>query len=429
MRGRLNLFQAMMLRWRDLHPYSAVHIVRVTKPCSAAALEAQIEARLGGAGLTGFALDRRRSRYEFAGGAAAIELRVLAGGADPGETTRLEIVRQLNAPFPRDGAFLPFRFFAVDCGAFFDLGLAYDHFIAGGDSIAVLLEHCLRGYGDEPRSDAPSWTPQLYPHTYRRLFLRRLGAALRGLGYLRTLSTSARRSHRAPCHREADASNGFLWFRVDPVDFERARRTARTWEVTVNDLLLAILLVALDPVTTGRDAASRRNELGVASIVNLRPELESDARAVFGQFLSSLRFSHRLPPGIALQELAKEVHAESRRVLARRLYLQSLLALGVSGLMWPFLSPEQRRCFLAKHYPIWAGVTSLRVDPLWNGTAGPLIEYRRAVSTGPLAPLVFAVTTFGETMWLGVSYREADLDAETAERVAREFLRRLAGLE
>ena len=97
--------------------------------------------------------------------------------------------------------------------------------------------------------------------------------------------------------------------------------------------------------------------------------------------------------------------------------------------MWPFLSPEQRRCFLAKHYPIWAGVTSLHVDPLWNGTAGPLIEYRRAVSTGPLAPLVFAVTTFGETMWLGVSYREADLDAETAERVAREFLRRLAGLE
>ena len=66
MRGRLNLFQAMMLRWRDLHPYSAVHVVRVMKPCSAAALEAQIEARLGGAGLTGFALDRRRSRYEFA---------------------------------------------------------------------------------------------------------------------------------------------------------------------------------------------------------------------------------------------------------------------------------------------------------------------------------------------------------------------------
>jgi hypothetical protein len=429
MRGRLNLFQAMMLRWRDLHPYSAVHVVRVMKPCAPAALKAQIEARLASAGLAGFALDRRRSRYEFAGGPVAIDLRVLAGGADPGETTRLEIVQQLNAPFPRDGAFLPFRFFAVDGGAFFDLGLAYDHFIAGGDSIAVLIEHCLHGYGDEIPTDLPSWTPRLYPHTYRRLFLRRLGAALRGLGYLRTLSASARRSHRAPCRRESDASNGFLWFRVDPADFERVRRTARKWEVTVNELLLAILLVALEPVTAGRDAASRRTELGVASIMNLRPELESDARAVFGQFLSSLRFSHRLPRGIALRELAKEVHAESRRVLARRLYLQSLIALGVSGLMWPFLSPEQRRCFLAKHYPIWAGITSLRVDPLWNGAPGALTEYRRAVSTGPLAPLVFAVTTFGETMWLGVSYREADLDARTTERVAREFLRRMTSLE
>jgi len=30
--GRLNLFQRMMLRWRDMHPYNAVHVVLVPRP-------------------------------------------------------------------------------------------------------------------------------------------------------------------------------------------------------------------------------------------------------------------------------------------------------------------------------------------------------------------------------------------------------------
>jgi hypothetical protein len=431
MQGRLNLFQATMLRWRDLHPYSAVHVVRVMKRCDAPRLEAQIAARLESAGLTGLVLDPKRARFEFVGGPEAVALPVLDGGADARETLRLEIVHQLNVPFPREGRFSPFRFFVVDSGAFFNLGLAYDHFIAGGDSIAVLLEHCLDGYGEGNPHEARFWTPRLYPHTYRRLFLSRLGAVLSGLGYLRTLAAGARRTCRAPCHRERNASNGFLCYRVDIAAVDRLRHTAKAWAVTVNDLLLAVLLVALVPVTEGRETAARRRELGVASIVNLRSELESDARATFGQFLSSLRFSHLAPRGAALREIAAAVHAESRRVVSRKLYLQSLLALGISGLMWPLLSPGQRRCFLAKHYPIWAGLTALRVDPLWGGARGgaQFCDYLRAVSTGPLAPLVFAVTTLGETMWLGVSFRTADVETATAERVAQEFLRRMASLE
>jgi len=42
---------------------------------------------------------------------------------------------------------------------------------------------------------------------------------------------------------------------------------------------------------------------------------------------------------------------------------------------------------------------------------------------------VLAVTTLGGTMWLGVSFRTADVEAATAERVAQEFLRHMASLE
>ena len=32
MRGRLNLFQVAMLRWREFHPYNAVHVVELAQP-------------------------------------------------------------------------------------------------------------------------------------------------------------------------------------------------------------------------------------------------------------------------------------------------------------------------------------------------------------------------------------------------------------
>src|ERR1700680_3418571 len=74
MKGKLNLFQAAMGRWRELHPYKAVHLVHVPRPLDAARLEAGIRRRLEELGLTGLGLDRRRLRYEWSGGASAATL-------------------------------------------------------------------------------------------------------------------------------------------------------------------------------------------------------------------------------------------------------------------------------------------------------------------------------------------------------------------
>ena len=143
MKGRLNLFQATMLRWRELHPYNAVHVVRIDGPLDAARLRADHRAASSRhSGLTGLALDAPRARYEYAGGARAhVALRL--------RRRRSRSSRDHRAPrssasstrrSPRDGRLDPFRFFAVDAGASFHLGLTYDHFIAGGDSIVVLLK-------------------------------------------------------------------------------------------------------------------------------------------------------------------------------------------------------------------------------------------------------------------------------------------------
>jgi hypothetical protein len=424
MRGKLNLFQATMLRWRELHPYNAVHVAEVGQALEPARLKAGIAALLESAGLTNLVL-ARRARFEYRGGAAAVEVTILAGGDDARRVTEQEIERQLNLPFATEGVFLPFRFFAIDAGGTFHLGLAYDHFIAGGDSIAVLLGKIVDSY----RADgavAP-WTPRLYPHTYTRLFLRHASDVVRGLRRLPALVGGCRRSLRAPCHAGRDASNAFVSQRIAAAEVAALVATARQWGVTRNDLALAMLLLALATVGPRRTMAQRRRELGVAAIVNVRGEFEADATDTFGQFLASLRVSHPVPPGVALRELAQAIHADTTRIKTEKLYLQTLLALGGVGIAWRFLGADRRPCFLAKHYPLWAGVTGLDVDALWPSPRGlgPRPEYLRAVPTGPLAPIVFAITTFGGVMQIGVSFRRTDVSRELAAALAAEFLRHI----
>ena len=126
--GRLNLFQATMLDWRDLHPDNAVHIVRIERPLDATALAAAIGGELSSAGLTGLELDRKNCRYAWRGGAANVTVEIVEPDTNWQASLARAFERHLNAPFVRDGRIDPFRFFATPLeGAGFG-GLASHHF-------------------------------------------------------------------------------------------------------------------------------------------------------------------------------------------------------------------------------------------------------------------------------------------------------------
>ena len=128
-----------------------------------------------------------------------------------------------------------------------------------------------------------------------------------------------------PAHRAAarasqagDPGNGFAYRRLDPPEFAALVGAARAWGVTVNDLLLAILLRALEPfagraragASAGTSSPSRRSSISGAISA-------TTPTSTFGQFLSSFRVSHPLPPGIALEQLARDIHAETARIKER----------------------------------------------------------------------------------------------------------------
>jgi len=424
--GRLNLFQAAMLRWRTLHPYNAVHIARIAAPLDAPRLAATIAAHLEDWALTGLELDHRRRRYRYAGGPARAALSLLPATTDTVEALRAEVERQLNAGFTPDGALDPFRFFALADGDGFHLGVAYDHWIAGGDSIALLLfgltVRYLGGVPPAPRDR--------YPARYGRLLTRHAGAFIGGLPQLRAIAAGCRRAFRPRYTDTVDGTNGFVFARVDAPIWARATRMAKDWGVTANDLLLALLLEALSPLAADRRREPRRGELAVASILNLRRDFQPSATVTFGQFLSSFRVAHAVPEGIPLAALARDVHAQTARIRRRRLYLQTLTGIALGNVTWHFQSPRQRSGFHAKGYPLWGGVTLLDADWLWreggaNGSAAP---YMRGVSTGPIAPMVVAATVAQGHLALGLSYRTTAFTRQIVDNIAASLLRRLEEL-
>ena len=415
-----------MLRWRALHPYSAVHAVRIDRPLDMQRLSAVIDGELEALDLTGLTLDAAHERFEYAGGPSRAPLAVVSGGDDPLQTLTREIERELNAPFPGDGPLVPFRFLAIDAHTSFYLALTYDHWIAAADSIVVLLKGLHDGYTGAPPSRRSPLL--LYPATTRRLLRLHSGAAIRGLRRMRDIAASARRSVRARYPGGADPRNGFAYCRVEAPEFAAVVGAAKEWGVTVNDLLLAILMQALDPVVGERPSDKRRHELAVASIVNVRHDFGYDAMTTFGQFLSSFRVAHPLPPGTELRQLARDIHADTARIKSERLYIQTLLAIAAMGPIWRVLSPAQRQRFHAKHYPVWGAISMMNVDAQWQEAGGalPPPEYLRAVSTGPLAPLVIAATTSAGVLHAGLSYRTAAFTPEIVAAIAAGIRERMA---
>ena len=423
--GRLNFFQRMMLRWRELHSYNPVHVVRVPTPLEPERLRACIAARLESLGLTGFAVDQPRWSYRYEGGPAVVELSVESGGSDPLAALSRMIEREFNRPFPSARRVNPFRFFAIDEAGAFQLALVYDHYVASGDSIARLLTSIACSVA-RPKTAPPATPMERYSATYRSVLLRHPLWVIRAILGLPRMVATARRAYRPRYANVEDTYNAYTYLRVGPPQMGVLIGTAKAFGVTLNELLMACLMLVLSPLAAGRRRERRRNELAVASILNMRRDFRPDAHEALSPFLAAIRVSHIVPDGIDLRQLAQDVHAEMTRIRRRRLYLQSLMALAVSALLWPLLTVSQRHGFYPKHFPVWAGITALNVNAIWAEAecadmAG--LDYLRAVPTGPLCPMVFAVTTAHDVLHVGIAYRTAAYSRATVDGLTAEFVR------
>jgi hypothetical protein len=407
MKRRVNLFQAAMARWRTLYPYNAVHALSMQQALDAGRLEADIRDHLQACGLTGVELDAAGQRYEWTDGPSRAVLRAIAGKGDAIGVLHGEMERELNGAFAANGRGDPFRFFAVDAGSSFFLGLAYDHYVASGDSIVALLRGIAERYlGAAGHTESPPL--RRYGPSYARLLGRQAGALIKGLPELAGIVAGGRRSFRLRYRDAGDGRNAVSFARIGSAERARLEERAHAWGMTTHDVLLATLLKALSPLVPQRIQAPRRNEIAVATIVNIRRDLGASSRDGLVPCLASFRVAHRVPEDVGLRDIASSVLAQTSTAKRKKAHLQTVLLLALVGSWWGLMSVAQRHRYFPKHVPLCAGSTPLDIDVLWHAgreSAGNAPDYVRVVSTGPLAPMILAFTTAGGAINIGISFR------------------------
>ena len=422
--GRLNLFQQTLLDWNDLHPYNEVHGVQVSAPLDPARLHRAIHDTLEFHGLTGLTLNRKKGTFQYAGGPVTPVIKTISAPENPPEALRAEIEWQVNTPFDSHGEFQPFRYFVVTEKTSFSLGLVYFHAVADAVSIVRLLMDIYHAYlGQNPGQLPPRFN--LRPGSGRLNPLRLVKKLAAFPAHLALL----RRCVRAGYRNVNDGANRFEHFPLPPETLRALLETAKAWNVTLNDLFIAVLLRCCAPGAAQRLHAPRRRRLAIGCIVNTRSEPGLADPAAFGLFLGSFIVAHETPNNLSLEALAADVNRQTRRLKQRKDHVGTSLEMLFSRWLPAFFSTERRKKLYQKHYPLRGGVTNLNLNSLVPPASGERpANYFRGVSTGPVTPLVLSVTTIGNIANIGLTFRATAFPDPDIEQLKNNFIKMLADL-
>ena len=239
-----------------------------------------------------------------------------------------------------------------------------------------------------------------------------------------------RRSCRPNYLDPADSKVGAALFALPPDSLPKLLQAAKAWGVTINDVLLAVLARSLVPLAARLQKRTRR-ELSLGCIVNLRPDLGLQGPRTFGLFLGSFIVTQPMPSENSRpREIASVVRERTERVKRDQLYLTSALELRFGRRMMGFFSTRERRKLYQKRYPLWGGITNMNLNTLWpQPIDGTSFDYFRAVSTGPATPLVMSVTTVGENINIGLTFRRTVFSPEDIGRIQTSLVETVSGRE
>ena len=427
MPGRLNIFQRVMLQWNALHPYNAIHMVRVQAVLDPTRLGNVIRHLLVRLGLTGLQMDAAYATFDYQGGPAQCEIKLLTE-PDPQTALIAEVERQLNTRFSTNQRFTPFRFFILPEGGSFLLGLVYFHPVADAEAVVFLLKRIVETYF-VPDEGGSVESLDLYPPT-RDGLLRQPKLLAKKLAAIPGMMLNMRRSCRPNYRDIADSKVGATLFSLPSGSLPKLAQASKAWGVTINDVFLALLAHSLAPLAIRSQKGGRR-ELSLGCIVNLRRDLGLQGPRTFGLFLGSFIVTQPMPSENSRpREIAAVVRERTERVKSDQLYLTSALELRFGRRMMGLFSTRERRKLYQKHYPLWGGITNMNLNSLWpQPMDGTSFDYLRVVATGPATPLVLSVTTAGENVNIGLTFRRTVFSPEDIGRIQNDLLETVSGRE
>jgi hypothetical protein len=421
----LNIFQRCVRVWERTHPYNAVQMMRVRGEAEVERIAAAWNEVLGASGLGIARVVGRRFCYERAPRQEVAVVNEDRGGLEA------YITAEMNRPFRNEKrdegeCSMPFRpFVAAGCREregeeTHYLGMAYQHWVADSVSMRMLLREWFCRLHDPDRvSGKPLEVPS---GGYWRYF----GPGRAGwhpvegaMSIVHSMGDFAR-ARRLEEHGKAHAVECSI-HRLPEGMIELLRKAARGRRVTVNDLLLAALARACDE----EGAAPRRSDrdLALGSIVDLRAMSGEDLGSTFSLFLGLTSVVIR--PGALKdrEQLLASIGVQNARQKETRAAQVSMLRMAAGFAQAQFLTEEQLAAFYRNYMPFFGGISNVNMNRSWAADYHPsrLLDYVRVAPTGPMVPLVMAVTTMGRRFSYVLTRRASVVDAARGKALAERF--------
>ena len=421
----LNLFQRLVRQWDRLHPYNAAQVLKLAGPASAERLVVAWQETLNRLGLGRVHVNGRSFQHQpLNGELQRYPFRQLA----PGESLEQFISEELNRPFD-DALEPPFRPFVLDGGDHHYAGIVYHHWVADSVSIRTLLrEWFLRVY----RPELALANPLRHPHGgYWSIFGS--GQANWGLadGVLSSVRWSSRNRRVARIEHPGytDFHCRFALHEVGGGLVAPLLAYARSNGATLNDLFLALVAEVCHQFVPLRKT-SRRTDLALGTIVDLRPYSRRDLSDTFGLFLGFTSTLCRPGDLCDFPRLLRTISTQSKLHKRTGAPLSSPVRMLAGLAVSRFLSQEKIVEFYRKRVPLAGGISNVNLNRSWAADfhPAPLLDYVRVSPTGPLMPLVFTPTTLGEHLHFGLTYRPALIPPDRAGPMAEHFAQRLRSL-
>ena len=422
----LNIFQRCIRVWEETHPYNAAQILHIQGTPDLQKLTDTWNDALASSGLGAARVDGRHFCYESP---PRQELTIV----EPSQGLEAHITQEINRPFAnvtratrnQPCTTMPFRPFLLSHGDSFHLGVMYQHWVADSISLRMLLkEWFCRLY--DPASATSN--PLQVPHGgFWRYFGPGPGnwSLSKGAFTLaRSMSQfkSARRLHELnDDHRVACSIH-----RIPDGMIDDLLQIARRRKMTLNDLFLAALAKACDEHGAAPPNADRP-DLALGSIVDLRSMSTENLENTFSLFLG---FTAVVAPASLLADrdrLIDHIAHQNARQKQHKAAHTSMLRMTVGYAQGIFLSQKQLASFYRNYLPFSGGISNVNMNRSWPAHyhPTPLLDYLRVAPTGPMVPLVIAITTIGKKFSFVLTRRTSLVDANRGHALADTFIEEL----
>jgi hypothetical protein len=347
---------------------------------------------------------------------------------DPARGLDAFITEQMNLPFGdapirRNAPFsaVPFRPFVMVQGDTHYIGAMYQHWVADSISLRMLLREWFCRIHDPANVSAqPLHVPA--GGLWRYFGPRRTGWSLTGGAVSLLRSTvqfkGARRMETNPGEQQVACS----LHRLPDGMIEKLHAVARARKSSLNDLFTAALAKACDE--HGPEPRKSARDLALGSIVDLRAASSENLDNTFSLFLG---FTAVVVTSSDLQDpdqLLATITRQNNLQKDRRAPHASMLRMAVGYTQGRWLSQKRLAAFYRNYMPLFGGISNVNMNRSWPATyhPAPLLDYIRVAPTGPMVPVVIAVTTLGDRFTFVLTRRVSVVDETRGKLLVQAFM-------